>query len=78
MTSPNSNVQLRRDVITLCPWYLQSLRQNGNLHLSEELVDEAIGDPGGNIAEPDIDALTSLDTTMLHEVKRTTFRFCFY
>jgi hypothetical protein len=75
---PNSNIQVRPDVITLCPWYLQSLRQNGNLHLSQDVVEQAIDYPGGNIAEPDIDALTSLDTTMLHEVKPTTFRFYFY
>jgi hypothetical protein len=77
MTLGNSNIQYRPDFITLCPWYLQDLRNNGEFHISQNLVQQAIDFPGGDINDPDIDALTSLDTTMLHEVWIVSFTFLF-
>jgi hypothetical protein len=71
---PDSNTQVRPDFINLCPWYLQDLKQTGDLHLSQNVVQQAMAYPGGDITDPDIDALTSLDTTMLHEVIPTTFK----
>jgi hypothetical protein len=64
----------RVDTIQLCPWFLNSLlgetdEDDDRLHLTEEDVRDAMQYPSNDAANPDIDALKTLDLVVLHEVK---------
>jgi hypothetical protein len=63
-----SNVQTHIEVLTLCPWHLTNSRSRGDMHTTQELIEDAVDYPGGDINNPYIEAITSLDTTILHEV----------
>lgn len=64
----------RIDQITLAPWFLNSLigetdEDDDRIHLTEEDVHDSVQYPGGDVNKPDIDALRTLETTLLHEVR---------
>jgi hypothetical protein len=78
LTVAAGNTQYRPDSITLCPWYLNALRQRGILHLTGDLIQRALYYPGDDIdGRPVIDSLVGLDNAMLHEVIPIPFKFYF-